>query len=42
MPHRSDTTDSYTSAWDYAMGGGIAWGGLLLILIILKLLEDSA
>jgi len=42
MPHRSDTTNNYTSTWDWAMGGGIWWGGLALILFVLLLLEDSA
>ena len=41
MPHRSDTDNTYTSGWDWAMGGGIWFGGLLLILLTLKLLEDS-
>ena len=41
MPHRSDTSDTYTSSGEYLLAGGISWGGLLIVLIALKLLEES-
>ena len=41
MPHRSDTDNNYTTGWDYATGGAFWWGGLFILLVALKLLEDS-
>jgi hypothetical protein len=41
MPHRSESSDNYTTGWDYATGGAFWWGGLFILLVALKLLEDS-